>query len=105
MALVTLRAVESASLFWLMDWLRGLHRVKPMLALELTIASSPVLVELLSRAALDIAMAALPAAGSSKNRGPERENFGLPCSPQALMMQPDAMLRPGATSSQGLRGA
>ena len=57
-------AFESASHSWLMDWVRNQHKANPMLALELTIETSPVLVDLLSRGALDIAIAALPAAGS-----------------------------------------
>jgi DNA-binding transcriptional LysR family regulator len=57
-------AFESASHSWLMDWVRALHTENPLLALELTIETSPVLVDLLGRGALDIAIAALPAAGS-----------------------------------------
>lgn len=57
-------AFESASHSWLMDWVRALHAENPQLALELTIETSPVLVDLLGRGALDIAIAALPAAGS-----------------------------------------
>lgn len=57
-------AFESASHSWLMDWVRALHAENPQLALELTIETSPVLVDLLGRGALDIAVAALPAAGS-----------------------------------------
>ena len=62
--LLKVGAFESASHSWLMDWVRGLHKANPMLALELTIETSPVLVDLLSRGALDIVIAALPAAGS-----------------------------------------
>ena len=57
-------AFESASHSWLMDWVRAVHKAQPMLALELTVETSPVLVDLVSRGALDIAIAALPAAGS-----------------------------------------
>jgi len=62
--LLKVGAFESASHSWLMDWVRSVHEANPMLALELTIETSPVLVDLLSRGALDIAIAALPAAGS-----------------------------------------
>lgn len=62
--LLKVGAFESASHSWLMDWVRGQHKANPMLALELTIETSPVLVDLLTRGALDIAIAALPAAGS-----------------------------------------
>ena len=58
-------AFESASHSWLMDWVRSLHKANPMLALELTVETSPVLVDLLSRGALDLAIAALPATGNS----------------------------------------
>jgi DNA-binding transcriptional LysR family regulator len=57
-------AFESASHSWLMDWVRSVHKANPMLALELTVETSPVLVDLLTRGALDIVIAALPAAGS-----------------------------------------
>lgn len=57
-------AFESASHSWLMDWVRSVHKENPMLALELTVETSPVLVDLLTRGVLDIAIAALPAAGS-----------------------------------------
>lgn len=57
-------AFESASHSWLMEWVHSVHKQNPMLALELTIETSPVLVDLLTRGVLDIAIAALPAAGS-----------------------------------------
>ena len=57
-------AFESASHSWLMDWVRAVHKANPMLALELTIETSPVLVDLVTRGALDMAIAALPAAGA-----------------------------------------
>lgn len=57
-------AFESASHSWLMDWVRSAHKANPMLALELTVETSPVLVDLLSRGALDIAIAALPGTGT-----------------------------------------
>lgn len=57
-------AFESASHSWLMDWVRSVHQANPMLALELTVETSPVLVDLLSRGVLDLAIAALPATGT-----------------------------------------
>lgn len=57
-------AFESASHSWLMDWVRSVHKANPMLALELTVETSPVLVDLLSRGALDLAIAALPVTGT-----------------------------------------
>lgn len=57
-------AFESASHSWLMDWVRSVHKANPMLALELTVETSPVLTDLLSRGALDLAIAAMPATGT-----------------------------------------
>jgi DNA-binding transcriptional LysR family regulator len=57
-------AFESASHSWLMDWVRAMHKANPMLALELTVETSAVLVDLLGRGALDLAIAALPATGT-----------------------------------------
>lgn len=57
-------AFESASHSWLMDWVRAVHRANPMVALELTVETSPVLVDLLARGTLDIVIAAMPAAGA-----------------------------------------
>jgi DNA-binding transcriptional LysR family regulator len=64
-AVLKVGAFESASHSWLMDWVRSVHQAHPTLALELTVETSPVLVDLLMRGALDIAIAALPAAGPS----------------------------------------
>ena len=61
--LLKVGAFESASHSWLMDWVRAVRETYPALALELTVETLRVLVDLLSRGALDIAIAALPAAG------------------------------------------
>jgi DNA-binding transcriptional LysR family regulator len=52
---------ESALHSWLMDWVRSLHEQHPALALELTVETSPVLVDQIARGALDLVIAALPA--------------------------------------------
>lgn len=57
-------AIESVLHSWLMDWVRSLREQQPLLALELTAETSPVLVDQLVRGTLDIAIAALPAGGS-----------------------------------------
>ena len=57
-------AFESALHSWLMDWVRALREQQPSLSLELTVETSPVLVDQLARGTLDIAIAALPADGS-----------------------------------------
>lgn len=54
---------ESALHSWLMDWVRAVHAERPSLALELTVETSPVLVDQIMRGALDITIAALPADG------------------------------------------
>lgn len=62
---VTLRvgAIESVVHSWLIDWVRQTREQHPALALELTVETSPVLVDQLQRGALDLAFAATPAAG------------------------------------------
>lgn len=52
---------ESALHSWLMDWVRALKEQHPLLALELTVETSPVLVDHITRGALDLIIAALPA--------------------------------------------
>ncbi len=62
---VTLRigAIESVVHSWLIDWLRDMRTQEPGLALELTVETSPILVDQLRRGTLDLAVAALPASG------------------------------------------
>ncbi len=62
--LLRLGTFESAVHSWLMDWVRQLHASLPGMALELTVETSPVLVDQLSRGAVDLTIATLPAAGS-----------------------------------------
>lgn len=59
---VTLRvgANESVSHSWLMGWVRNEHRRQPELALELTVETTPILLDQLARGALDIAIAMSP---------------------------------------------
>lgn len=61
-------AIESVLHSWLMDWVRALRAAQPQLALELTVESSPVLLDQLARGALDIALTALPAGGGLPSR-------------------------------------
>ncbi len=56
-------AIESVLHSWLIDWVRRMREQSPELELALTVETTPVLTEQLSRGALDIAFAALPAAG------------------------------------------
>jgi DNA-binding transcriptional LysR family regulator len=61
-------AIESVLHSWLMDWVHGLRAAQPSLALELTVETSPVLLDQLLRGTLDIALAALPAGGGVASR-------------------------------------
>jgi DNA-binding transcriptional LysR family regulator len=56
-------AIESVLHSWLIDWVRSTRERHPQLALELTVETSPVIVDQLQRGALDLAFAAMPAAG------------------------------------------
>jgi DNA-binding transcriptional LysR family regulator len=76
--LLKVGAFESASHSWLMDWVRSVHTANPQLSLELTIETSPVLVDLLARGTLDMAIAALPGGGSGLR------SMALPSMPMVL---------------------
>lgn len=54
-------AIESALHSWLMPWIETLRREHPALELELSVETTPVLLELIRRGTLDIVFAALPA--------------------------------------------
>jgi len=62
---VTLRigAIESVLHSWLIDWVQQMRTEAPEFELELTVESTPVLLEQARRGTLDIAFAALPGAG------------------------------------------
>ena len=62
--LLRVGAFESALHSWLMDWVRKLHEAQPGMALELTVETSPVLIDQLARGMVDVAIAALPAEGN-----------------------------------------
>lgn len=77
--LLRVGAFESALHSWLMDWVRQLHTAQPAMALELTVETSPVLVDQLARGAIDLAIAAVPASGSGVRAVP------LPAMPMAFV--------------------
>lgn len=54
-------AIESVVHTWLTGWLQQMRRTHPDFALELTVETSPVLVDQVRRGALDLVFAALPA--------------------------------------------
>jgi DNA-binding transcriptional LysR family regulator len=58
-----LGAIESVLHPWLIPWLEALRAERPALALELTVETTPMLLEQIRRGTLDLAFAALPAAG------------------------------------------
>jgi DNA-binding transcriptional LysR family regulator len=56
-------AIESVLHSWLMPWIEDLRRKQLGLELELTVETTPVLMDQMQRGALDIAFAAMPAPG------------------------------------------
>lgn len=56
-----LGAIESVLHSWLIPWLAALRIERPTLALELTVETTPMLLEQMRRGTLDLAFAALPA--------------------------------------------
>jgi len=58
-----LGAIESVLHSWLIPWVQALRAQRPELALELTVETTPMLLEQMRRGTLDLAFAALPASG------------------------------------------
>jgi DNA-binding transcriptional LysR family regulator len=56
-------AIESVLHSWLIPWIEKLRVEQPALELELTVETTPVLMDQVQRGALDIVFAALPAGG------------------------------------------
>lgn len=63
-------AIESVVHTWLAGWLQQMRRTHPDFALELTVETSPVLVDLVRRGSLDLVFAALPAVDASVRTRP-----------------------------------
>ena len=57
-------AIESVLHSWLIPWLEKLRADHPGLELELTVETTPILMDLVQRGALDLVFAALPAAST-----------------------------------------
>lgn len=55
--------IESVLHSWLVDWVQALRRQHPALQLELTVETTPVLLDHMRRGAADLVLAALPADG------------------------------------------
>ena len=60
---VRVGAIESVLHSWLIPWIQQLRAEHPALELELTVETTPVLIDQLRRGVLDLAFAALPASG------------------------------------------
>jgi len=56
-------AIESVLHSWLIEWVQHMRQANPAFELELTVETTPVLVEQVKRGTLDLAVAALPSAG------------------------------------------
>jgi DNA-binding transcriptional LysR family regulator len=68
--LLRVGAIESVLHSWLIGWLQQLRSSHPGLALELTVETTPVLVDQVQRGAQDLVFAALPAVGEGlRSRG------------------------------------
>lgn len=63
-------AIESVVHTWLTGWLGDMRRTHPDFALELTVETSPVLVDQVRRGAQDLVFAALPAVDASVRTRP-----------------------------------
>lgn len=61
---------ESVLHSWLIDWVQTLRREQPGLQLELTVETTPVLMDLMRRGNVDLILAALPADGDSVHSRP-----------------------------------
>ncbi|MCS4510310.1 LysR family transcriptional regulator [Xylophilus ampelinus] len=62
-AVLRVGAIESVVHSWLTDWVEHMRLTHPDFALELTVETSPVLIERLQRGKQDMVFAALPAIG------------------------------------------
>lgn len=58
-----LGVIESVLHSWLIDWVRVLRQQQPTLELELTVETTPVLMDHMRRGAADLVIAAMPAEG------------------------------------------
>jgi DNA-binding transcriptional LysR family regulator len=60
-----LGVIESVLHSWLIEWVQHMRRENPDFELELTVETTPVLIEQVKRGALDLAFAALPTSGEN----------------------------------------
>ncbi|MBA4327419.1 MAG: LysR family transcriptional regulator [Polaromonas sp.] len=76
-------AIESVLHSWLIPWLEKLRADHPGLELELTVETTPILVDLIQRGTLDLVFAVLPAASEGVR------NQALPPMEMAFVGHPD----------------
>jgi DNA-binding transcriptional LysR family regulator len=62
--------IESVLHSWLLEWVQHMRRSDPNFELELSVETTPVLVDQVKRGALDLAFAALPSSGESLRSRP-----------------------------------
>lgn len=62
--------IESVLHSWLLDWLKAMRHSHPDFELELTVETTPVLIDQVRRGALDLVFAALPAGGEGLHSRP-----------------------------------
>ena len=75
-------AIESVLHSWLIPWLEKLRADHPGLELELTVETTPILMDLVQRGTLDVVFAALPAASTGVR------NHALPAMDMAFVGNP-----------------
>ncbi len=76
-------AIESVLHSWLIPWLEKLRAEHPGLELELTVETTPILVDLIQRGTLDLVFAVLPASSDGVR------NQALPTMEMAFVGHPD----------------
>ena len=76
-------AIESVLHSWLIPWLEKLRRDQPGLELDLTVETTPILVDHIQRGALDLVFAALPASADGVR------NRALPSMDMAFVGNPE----------------
>lgn len=69
-SLLRIGVIESVLHSWLIEWIEHMRKSSPDLELELTVETTPVLVDHIRRGALDLAISALPVLGEGLRSSP-----------------------------------
>jgi DNA-binding transcriptional LysR family regulator len=85
-----LGVIESVVHTWLVEWLERMRATHPDFELELTVETTPVLVDQLQRGRLDLVFAALPASGDGVR------SLALPSMPMCFVQRADVNSRRSA---------